>query len=338
MEILPATLQQWKTSAQRLSLLDASIHNYQGGSGSKMEEKQFILLRSLWRSDLKSATFAKHCRTGGWIAKEHMDAAKAYLNGLKSWQKYTESFSTGDFRDKNKEGTFSLVRYYQHLSTLNKTEPGPFQQAKVNFSPRVTRSMARRNLEYAQESPSRQQGRAEPLFPSPKTPTADDIAGDLSALENLSLTAEGRGFFETPLDEVASSPAGEDLAGFFKAVKDEQIVNTALILFLNALTLHKNDLRGEWSLYRKPFTVSRMDQARKTIKAYEARVDGLLTVGNEERIAAIVEVKPHLRKPNNTVYCRIRVQEAAQMAAWISQHPPNSFSSKPSGSGPKTHR
>lgn len=56
-------------------------------------------------------------------------------------------------------------------------------------------------------------------------------------------------------------------------------------------------------------------------KVYEARVDGFLRRhGGNDEIMAIVEVKPCARaSPGQTT---IRMQEGAQMAAWISQHPP----------------
>ncbi|ATY65724.1 hypothetical protein A9K55_001281 [Cordyceps militaris] len=101
-----------------------------------------------------------------------------------------------------------------------------------------------------------------------------------------------------------------------RAVKDEQIVNTALILLLNLLTLTFNKAQGKWSLYRQPFCV----RDRNAEKVFEARVDGIYEVGAD--IVSIVEVKPYNRLHSVKVNSAISMQETAQMAAWISQFPP----------------
>ncbi|EGX88300.1 hypothetical protein CCM_08343 [Cordyceps militaris CM01] len=101
-----------------------------------------------------------------------------------------------------------------------------------------------------------------------------------------------------------------------RAVQDEQIVNTALILLLNVLTLTFNEAQGKWSLYRQPFCV----RDRNAEKVFEARVDGTYTVGGDN--VSIVEVKPYNRNDSIKVNSAVSMQETAQMAAWISQFPP----------------
>ncbi|KAI1177955.1 hypothetical protein F4777DRAFT_539861 [Nemania sp. FL0916] len=53
-------------------------------------------------------------------------------------------------------------------------------------------------------------------------------------------------------------------------------------------------------------------------KVYEARVDGYLRRRADGEPLAIVEVKPFNRKAKHT---EIRMQESAQMAARVCQHP-----------------
>ncbi|KAF2969049.1 hypothetical protein GQX73_g4471 [Xylaria multiplex] len=79
----------------------------------------------------------------------------------------------------------------------------------------------------------------------------------------------------------------------YKAAGDEQIVNTALILYLNALAFCCSQTPGNWTPRRKAFVL---------------------------RVEAIVEVKPYTRKSKSV---RIGMQEAAQMAAWIASDPPH---------------
>lgn len=87
---------------------------------------------------------------------------------------------------------------------------------------------------------------------------------------------------------------------------DEQIVNTALIDFLEAITIHL-PCPAHWSLHRKAFR----------IQGFEARVDGYLAQGGTGHIKAIIEVKAALRNRQGEL-SRVRMQEGAQMAAWIS--------------------
>lgn len=99
-----------------------------------------------------------------------------------------------------------------------------------------------------------------------------------------------------------------------EAVRDEQIVNFALLASLDAITVRCAP-KGTpmWSPERRGFQVRKGD-----VKIYEARVDGILKKRGSDEILAIIEVKPCMR--DSTL--AIRMQETAQMAAWICQHPP----------------
>jgi hypothetical protein len=91
--------------------------------------------------------------------------------------------------------------------------------------------------------------------------------------------------------------------------KDEQIFNSALVLFLKAVTVHfVGD--ANWSVQRKAFHI-----ADKGEKIFEARVDGVLFRRRDHQIMAILEVKPCVRGKKEA---DIQRQEAAQMAAWTS--------------------
>ncbi|KAI1824096.1 hypothetical protein F4861DRAFT_539412 [Xylaria intraflava] len=95
---------------------------------------------------------------------------------------------------------------------------------------------------------------------------------------------------------------------------DEQIVNVALILYLNALTLC-SEAQGEWTPHRKGFVL----KSQEGEKVYEARVDGYLHSSNQD-VQAIVEVKACHRHAKTT---QIQMQEAGEMAAWIGTNPPD---------------
>lgn len=92
----------------------------------------------------------------------------------------------------------------------------------------------------------------------------------------------------------------------YPPTKDEQIVNTALIVFLNALTLHFS-LSSKWTLHRRAFT------AEFETAQFEARTDGYLD-DYRGKPSVLIEVKPVVRSRKLSL---IQMQESAQMVAWI---------------------
>lgn len=91
---------------------------------------------------------------------------------------------------------------------------------------------------------------------------------------------------------------------------DETIVNTFLILLLNALGTRYPAASAEWSINRLVM--------KHTFGSagLEARTDGSLRMKDEGPVVAIVEVKPHLRSKNEVP---IKMQETTQMVTWIAQ-------------------
>ncbi|PYH91021.1 hypothetical protein BO71DRAFT_401708, partial [Aspergillus ellipticus CBS 707.79] len=95
----------------------------------------------------------------------------------------------------------------------------------------------------------------------------------------------------------------------FPPTKDEQIVNTALVVFLNALTIHFPLIkRCDWTVHRKAF-VPQFEEAK-----FESRTDGYLDDGKGNPYA-LIDVKPIIRALTNQ--SRIQMQEGSQMASWI---------------------
>ncbi|KKZ66139.1 hypothetical protein EMCG_08128 [[Emmonsia] crescens] len=116
---------------------------------------------------------------------------------------------------------------------------------------------------------------------------------------------------ESPL--ASTSPGPEEIQNLiYRQTKDEQIVNTALVNFLSALTLHAG-LPNHWTLHRKSF------KAYFTHASFEARTDGYLEDTKPGgKVRALIEVKAVPRERKRKMIC---MQEAAQMVAWILSHP-----------------
>ncbi|KAH8812449.1 hypothetical protein F5884DRAFT_785402 [Xylogone sp. PMI_703] len=93
----------------------------------------------------------------------------------------------------------------------------------------------------------------------------------------------------------------------YPPTRDEQIVNMALILLLNALTIHF-PIPSHWTPHGKAFIVEFLKSS------FEARVDGYLGEGKSEDPLAIIEVKSSIRTDHSN---KVRMQEVAQMVGWI---------------------
>jgi hypothetical protein len=92
----------------------------------------------------------------------------------------------------------------------------------------------------------------------------------------------------------------------YPPTKDEQIVNTALVHLLNALAMYQN-LNVSWTIHRIPL------RAIFDPYSFEARTDGYLSDGQGNPLV-LIEVKPVRREDK---LAPIRMQESAQMVAWI---------------------
>lgn len=298
---LPRGPARWLQKAQELSAEKETIHSSGQSSASKVDLRQFILLHAVWPKNQDARLLRTACIQNGWLQQSSLDAAAEFLNGLDSWATYKGYFDTPAAADGTvpyEQGTFATARCCQVWTTeaesLNAT-------AKVEFSPRRA---------------SRFQTAAPPKTPTPSGTGLSVFQQRLRGALNI----EG-----TPLTPASArslgtmSPYSPETSGprFWTAVRDEQTVNTALVSFLHALSIHYRGMRGAWRPDRYQFIV----RDAQLNKVYEARVDGVF-FDKDKRPRIIVEVKPFLRRAQGTVLCQIQMQETAQMAAWIAHSPP----------------
>lgn len=155
--------------------------------------------------------------------------------------------------------------------------------------------------------------------PGPKEPTTDSkVIGAWikdfdpeTPMRKLTLESPESARLGSQSSDPSSFISPAPVAAGLSAVEDEQIVNTALVMFLRALTMHFK-VQAHWSLKRQRFVFG-----EKGDKVFEARVDGCLR-SSRNQVKAIIEVKPFLREADPKA---IRMQESAQMAAWICNYP-----------------
>ncbi|KAJ6189228.1 hypothetical protein N7519_004136 [Penicillium mononematosum] len=290
------------TPRLKSDLEEKTIHDQELLSASKIGYKQFLLLRVTWKIH-KADTIVNELATKDkdWIQK-----AKKKLLSYQSWATYCESVELAEERSSEgsgepskatPEGNFAIVRHYQREVTKSKPEVNP----QAFDTPIAARTRGKVNDPLDKEW--RDLGWIL-LKPRPKSPTS--LANSASKM-----IAQAAPQVQAPVPSPGPSPPNTISRELDKILypptKDEQIVNTALIVFLNALTTHF-DFYSNWTLHRKPF-VATFENAQ-----FEARTDGYLdSPGEKPRV--LIEVKPVLRFSN---LLAIQMQEgAAQMVAWI---------------------
>lgn len=298
----PRTEIEWRVLAKEEKVVDKTIHQMNLDSASKFKLDQYLMLRVIWirkaNSDFDLAKFG----LAEWVEK-----ASKELEVYSSWKSYRASFKkNGESKDpKLPEGSFALARFNQK-QVSRVPENAPFA-SDVDASPIANRTRGRQRTlnerlgQMALETPTKA-----PKNP-PKTPRTppSNIYSDVD-LDRLMIEEDE----DTPEAPDSLGPL-ELLDQVFPKTKDEQIVNTALLDFLNAFIVHRDSL-VQWTLYRKPFT------AEFTKAKVEARTDGCLEEVHSQNVHAIIEVKPVIR-PKAPL--RIPMQEAAQMVAWIKTDP-----------------
>ncbi|KAF2229847.1 hypothetical protein EV356DRAFT_510033 [Viridothelium virens] len=297
---LPHNPSSWGKAISENNLLGKTIFDLENSkSGSAIEYKQFLLLRTLWTQQLREDFSSRADIRAKWFtASSESKADDMLLKDVKvskMWKRYLLSFQGGHRGANAVEdpdlGTFSLVRYYQQ-AVLGLTSSNESQKTQYYY----TRSAAK----------SIQASRG-----NPQTPTPAEKGGLSSTLGRLDINAVESPPWPSAESRMSSySLQARETALPLAPTEDEQIVNTALILFLTAVTMHFTG-KVDWTLERRAFRVRRREGKEKI---FEARVDGILRQrSNTNSVLAIVEVKPFERHK----YSPIRMQEAAQMAAWI---------------------
>ncbi|KAE8406285.1 hypothetical protein BDV37DRAFT_269932 [Aspergillus pseudonomiae] len=285
---LPVDYSTWQDAVKAHGLVGKTVHTAELASASKMDFKQFLLLRVLWKLHLGNRLSSLPP-----VLEPYHTQATILLNKSQSWASYCSSIVNGE----NPEGSFAIARHYQVKAANNGKcmRPDSFDTPVA----KRTRSYTRRNLEeefrnlQVDETPSKS------LTPISQMPISEDSSDDDSVVADPLLP---------PPTPAALVP--EDLQKLmFPPTKDEQIVNTALVVFLNSLTIHFPMIkRCDWTLHRKAF-VPQFEEAR-----FESRTDGYLDDGKGNPYA-LIEVKPIIRALINQ--SRIQVQEGSQMASWI---------------------
>lgn len=308
------------------------IHSGKFRSGSKTKEEEYLRLRTIWYTWKSNDQFAKYMRNNpaltedecgsatpppytGYVSTENDELANAlYTTISHRWSAYLEDIRSGDMGlfPSLDCGPFQFPRVWQASVTARiqsgytEQELGEMHKHKVRhsdvFSTVMTASMA--ELEVSGPSTPKRSAAALPAsYGTPSLPTIPPSAGGM----------------QNP------------------ATTDETYVNTALLLFLQALVISMDncDLGKKtahelvWLGERLPLYLrSQKKTGAKPEKIMESRVDGYLcrpsyeakdTTRRSPKLnvlpLALLEAKSFTRLSAMT---QIRYQESAEIACWVS--------------------
>ena len=301
---IPATRANWLDQSEIHGVRNRSIFGLVAyNSGSNMDAPQYLALRILWRANMNTRDFVRKLKSSPlFLTKDSYTKALNNLGNRPSWIEYEKSYMRkGERWPFGECGPFTLVRLHQ-LATA-KTKPSAKVSQKVFHTPMKLRST--RIMPNSSESPTPKRGTRVTQYELGTPSEPDDLD---------SLTIDGLNLSDTSSFASPTSPGSVWAEEYQEPTEDEQVVNTALIDFLMAVTV-KDMRRLEWSLFRRGFRLG-----EDTKVGYVARVDGVLRRRNVTQDSidlgalAIIEVKPFIRSINED---KIRLQEGSQMAAWI---------------------
>ncbi|KAJ5922915.1 hypothetical protein N7516_010618 [Penicillium verrucosum] len=288
MPYVPKNQDSWLGQVKTANVGTKTIHSFESpASGSKIGLKQFLLLRVLWVKN-QATKLSRSSEREKWnVTEQHIHVAREHLKAMSSWVQYKSTISKNLAWHQNEEARIKPVVPSQGMLTLLHQHVQQKTRAPEGTSTRNDTSLGIGGLSIDDDDESLE--------------TSDDD--------------------ESPETEDYISPFSPptgDLGHAFKSISDEQIVNTALLLYLEALLINFVGIQADWTPERHALVVKRYNGQ----KVYEARLDGFLRYQRDQNnpIMAIVEVKPFSRDtdPDDST----RKQESAQMAAWICQHPP----------------
>lgn len=284
---LPQAISEWGKEMIAAGLQGQTIHGAKLVSASKIGYEVFLLFQIIWIRH--ASTENLHRMVPGierWIKK-----AETMLADYKSWDTYCRGFGG---RDLN-EGTFAIARYYQLEvdKTEDKAEFGALV-TPIAHRTRANTTVGERLAGSHLQTPTKSTGDVEMMDVEDFDSDEDEVEID----ESPELPSSSPFRPETPVSKELANV-------LYPPSLDEQIVNCALVIFLNALTVHFN-IASNWTLHRKAFKAVFGDAS------FEARTDGYLNHAGQPKV--ILEVKPASRYAKESL---IQMQESAQMVAWI---------------------
>lgn len=299
-ENVPLSEEDWRDEWAKAKTHEGGIHEYVGAhSASAFQTDEYLSLKVIWNFNTVNGLVKGPWATFFDTKHGGMKGQRLHLQSFDDeWVHYLGRIPAPGETQMNlfeepypKElGRFALALHSQLEVRTPGNRKGGHETSKLIFSRPVTRS---------QTKPGSRSSSRRPLIHDRDSPGPIQSSSSSSGLEEHSPAGP---------QERALLPTG-----------DEQVVNAALVNFLNALFLRDNK-HSSWTMDRKRFVF----QSKKTGVQFTAITDGHLRIENVESSAAIIEVKARHRHAE--FGGKIEMQESAQMANWIFQEPNSHWS------------
>ena len=268
-------------------------------SASKVEKDQFMCLRILWKMHhYKRANYSRFFKN-----MDEYNEARHLLADSQPFEAYLQHIGRhdGNFDQRHtipsNMNQFSSPRLNQ--LEVNRTDVKDFEDGQLKiYRPPATRSMVR-----ADQGSLTLEERGSP---KPKKGPLTAISRELMVVQSSPYEPESfvSGFQGSPLTPATS-------VQLHPTSKDESIVNTSLIVFVQSFTLyHSEALQAFWTSQRMAYKVGSKDHT-----CFIARCDGALIGAQSGDTKVLLETKPVIRHARTRV--AICMQESAQMAALI---------------------
>lgn len=324
---LPYSEEAWKEEANSHKV--PSIHDFEvTRSASKITFPQYIALKTIWKGhNINTLTENDEWpRRFGSTRAEILKKATEMKQDDKTWYNYLKALETPQNQQQGSQfkrnlGCFAMALQNQRETKALIETKLETQKVVVSPSPIAFRT--------------RSKGKAVEPIPISFLPSSRGARtpSDHSSSPERQGRSQDRGKgseFRSPSDaSEAKSQASVLSTVDFEMSKedrdstvDEQVVNTAAITFLQSLFIYDDHQKAVWSAQRKGFCLG----AGKGKTAFKAITDGHFRLIDEQRSAAILEVKARKRLEHSDF--SIEMQETAQMALWIYEEPSSYWTSR----------
>ncbi|KPM45734.1 hypothetical protein AK830_g762 [Neonectria ditissima] len=352
---IPQTPEEWLVAAQE-TYPDVADFNISGtaqefGSASKLSYEDWLLLKILWPLDEGRPT---HNTFFGSRGSDLRTKAEKHLS-QEPWMKALTEWSDNPMKwSYMAPWKLSVDDILLRKSTVLNLAPSKIYDESDPFQaltePSDVRTRPRREVQrqaYYTKNASdsdRSSNRSPKHGPSSLESQHSPSRSDEMAVSSAS-PGSGRGGAVTSSPE--SGKSDEDRM-INKHRPDEALINMSIVLLLQGvcMSLFQESIYKSygWSILHKQFSVTQPDRddRLKRTKILTAKTDGCLQFRRHGEdpdkgdTLAIIEVKPYRRSKPYANTAAIRIQEGAEMAAWISTDVKTGF--LPSSSQKKTYR
>ncbi|GJP90955.1 uncharacterized protein AlacWU_03854 [Aspergillus niger] len=304
---IPKHLEQLKSLLAKDGLGSKTIHEIepgQLGSGSDINQRQYVMFRAFSPPILRHSKFLKHAHEFG--LDQTLDRAKDIVNQSAEFRRYlallqgVQTVSGLSPSSVAWPGAFKPTRDTQEqvvtvkgVSTLEKSQksrPGGTREAT---------GARQENLSTGKKTIGRSLGRK----------VADVLKRGRSSYDSES-DSMSRSIFDdqTMVSSEDDDPTYVDDDDKLPDADDETSVNTALILLLKEISHLIPNIKSDWTVDHLRFS----PRFRKA--SYTAITDGGLRSKTNQAVLYIVEAK---RRVRSRKYEEIVMQEAAELVGWI---------------------